>query len=59
MRRLAAPRRDPSAYVRHSAGDALHGIRHKHAALVDAETGIWNLDDPREHYSYQRVRAAR
>ena len=59
IRRLAALRADPSDYVRHSAGNALRDIRRTHAALVDAETATWNLSDPRESFTYQRVLAAR
>jgi len=55
IRRLAALRRDPSDYVRHSAGNALRDIRRAHAALVDAETADWNLDDPLEVFTYKRV----
>ncbi len=55
IRRLAALRRDPSDYVRHSAGNALRDIRRAHAALVDAETAAWNLDDPLEAFTYKRV----
>ncbi len=55
IRRLAALRRDPSDYARHSAGNALRDIRRSFPALVDAETATWNLDDPREQFTYQRV----
>jgi len=55
IRRLAALRRDDSEYVRHSAGNALRDIRRTHGALVDAETATWDLDDPREAYTYARV----
>ena len=55
IRRLAALRRDPSDYVRHSAGNALRDIRRAHAALVDAETATWNLADPLEAFTYKRV----
>ncbi|HLV97817.1 MAG TPA: DNA alkylation repair protein [Ktedonobacterales bacterium] len=55
IRRLAALRADPSDYVRHSAGNALRDIRRAHAALVDAETATWNLDDPLEAFTYKRV----
>jgi 3-methyladenine DNA glycosylase AlkC len=54
-RRLAGLRHDPSEYVRHSAGNAPRDIRRAHPALVDAETATWNLEDPRERYTYQRV----
>ena len=57
--RLAALRADPSEYVRHSAGNALRDIRRAHPELVDAETATWNLADPRESFTYQRVLAAR
>jgi hypothetical protein len=30
-----------------------------HPTLIDAETAIWNLADPRESFTYQRVLAAR
>jgi 3-methyladenine DNA glycosylase AlkC len=53
--RLAALRRDPSAYVRHSAGNALRDIRRTHSDLVDAETATWNLADPLESFTYARV----
>jgi hypothetical protein len=59
IRRLAALRRDTSQYVRHSAGNALRDIRRSHAELVDAETATWNLNEPREAFTYQRVLAAR
>ena len=59
IRRLAALRADPSDYVRHSAGNALRDIRRAHPELVDAETATWNLADPRESFTYQRVLAAR
>jgi 3-methyladenine DNA glycosylase AlkC len=55
IRRLAALRQDPSDYVRHSAGNALRDIRRAHAALVDAETATWNLNDPLEAFTYRRV----
>lgn len=55
IRRLAALRSDPSDYVRHSAGNALRDIRRAHAALVDAETATWNLDDPLQTFTYKRV----
>jgi 3-methyladenine DNA glycosylase AlkC len=55
IRRLAALRRVASEYVRHSAGNALRDIRRTHSALVDAETATWDLDDPREAYTYARV----
>jgi 3-methyladenine DNA glycosylase AlkC len=55
IRRLAALRSDPSEYVRHSAGNALRDIRRAHAALVDAETATWNLDDPLVAFTYKRV----
>ncbi len=53
--RLAALRRDPSAYVRHSAGNALRDIRRRLPELVDAETARWDLDDPLVQYTYRRV----
>jgi hypothetical protein len=59
IRRLASLRADPSEYVRHSAGNALRDIRRAHAELVDAETATWNLDDPRERFTYERVLKAR
>ena len=59
IRRLAALRADPSEYVRHSAGNALRNVRRAHPGLVDAETATWNLADPREAFTYQRVLAAR
>jgi hypothetical protein len=59
IRRLAALRADPSEYVRHSAGNALRDIRRTFSALVDAETATWNLSDPREQFTYQRVLTAR
>lgn len=59
IRRLAPLRHDASEYVRHSAGNALRDIRRAHPDLVDAETDTWNLDDPREHFTYQRVLKAR
>ncbi len=55
IRRLAALRSDPSAYVRHSVGNALRDIRRFHQALVDAETATWNLDDPLEQFTYKHV----
>ena len=55
IRRLAALRADPSDYVRHSAGNALRDIRRAHAALVDAETATWNLDDRLVAFTYKRV----
>jgi 3-methyladenine DNA glycosylase AlkC len=59
IRRLAALRADPSEYVRHSAGNALRDIRRTRPELVDAETATWNLDDPLERFTYDRVRKAR
>jgi hypothetical protein len=59
IRRLAALRRDQSEYVRHSAGNALRGIRRAHPELVNAETANWNLDDPRERFTYERVLKAK
>jgi hypothetical protein len=59
IRRLAALRADPSDYVRHSAGNALRDIRRAHPALVDAETATWDLDEPRQSFTYARVRRAR
>jgi HEAT repeat protein len=59
VRRLAALRADPSDYVRHSAGNALRDIRRAHLALIDAETATWNLADPRESFTFQRVLKAR
>ncbi len=59
IRRLAALRADPSEYVRHSAGNALRDIRRAHPALVDGETTTWNLDDPRERFTYERVLKAK
>ncbi len=55
IRRLAALRSDPSDYVRHSAGNALRDIHRAHAALVDAETATWNLEDPLVAFTYKRV----
>ncbi|HEX9415057.1 MAG TPA: DNA alkylation repair protein [Ktedonobacterales bacterium] len=59
IRRLAALRQDPSEYVRHSAGNALRDIRRAHPALVDAETATWDLADPRQRFTYDRVLQAR
>jgi 3-methyladenine DNA glycosylase AlkC len=59
VRRLAGLRRDPSDYVRQSAGNALRDIRRAHPALVDAETATWNLEDSRERYTLPRVLKAR
>lgn len=59
IRRLAALRRDPSDYVRHSAGNALRDIRRAHPALVDAETATWDLADPLVRFTYARVLRAR
>jgi hypothetical protein len=59
IRRLAALRTNPSEYTRHSAGNALRDIRRTWPALVDAETATWNLDDPREEFTYRRVLHAR
>ena len=59
IRRRAALHADPSEYVRHSAGNALRHIRRAHPELVDAETATWNLADPGESFTYQRVLAAR
>ena len=53
--RLAALRRDPSSYVRHSAGNALRDIRRRLPELVDAETARWDLDDPLVQFTYRRV----
>ncbi len=44
---LAALRADPSAYVRHSAGNALRDIRRRFPELVAAEPATWNLADAR------------
>jgi hypothetical protein len=55
IRRLAALRADPSAYVRHSAGNALRDIRRTHPALVDAATARWDLADPATRFTYERV----
>jgi hypothetical protein len=59
IRRLGALRRDPSDYVRHSAGNALRDIRRTHPALVDAETATWDLSDPPQRFTYDRVLQAR
>jgi 3-methyladenine DNA glycosylase AlkC len=59
IRRLAALRADPSEYVRRSAGNALRDIRRRSPDLVDAATATWDLTDPREAFTYQRVLAAR
>jgi hypothetical protein len=59
IRRLAALRTDPSDYVRHSTGNALRDIRRAHPDLVDAETATWDLGDPRQSFTHQRVLAAR
>jgi 3-methyladenine DNA glycosylase AlkC len=59
IRRLSALRADPSAYVRHSAGNALRDIRRAHPALVDAATAGWNLADPAERFTCARVFRAR
>jgi hypothetical protein len=59
IRRLAALRRDPSDYVRHSAGNALRDICRGHPALVDAETATWDLSDPLQRFTYERVLKAR
>ncbi len=59
IRRLAALRADPSDYVRHSAGNALRDIRRTFPELVDAETATWDLADPRERFTYERVLRAR
>ncbi len=53
--RLAALRNDNSAYVRHSAGNALRDIRRRFPELVDAETAGWDLDDPLVQHTYRRV----
>ena len=55
IKRLAALRNDDSAYVRHSAGNALRDIRRRFPELVDAETASWDLDDPLVQYTYRRV----
>ncbi len=55
--RLAALREDESNYVRHSAGNALRDVRRTYPQLVDDETATWNLDDPREAFTYKRVLA--
>jgi HEAT repeat protein len=59
VRRLAQLRRDPSEYVRHSAGNALRDIRRRFPELLDAETAAWDLDDPLERFTYSRVIRAR
>ncbi|HEV2236618.1 MAG TPA: DNA alkylation repair protein [Ktedonobacterales bacterium] len=59
IRRLAALRRDPSEYVRHSAGNALRDIRRAHPALVDGETATWDLSDPAQRFTYERVLRAK
>lgn len=59
IRRLAALRHDPSEYVRHSAGNALRDIRRAHPTLVDGETATWDLSDPRQRFTFERVRRAR
>jgi HEAT repeat protein len=55
IRRLASLRADPSDYMRHSAGNALRDIRRRWPELVDAETRTWDLNDPRQAFTYQRV----
>lgn len=55
IRRLAALRADPSDYVRHSAGNALRDIRRAFPELVDAEMATWDLADPHERFTYERV----
>ena len=59
IRRLAALRHDPSDYVRHSAGNALRDIHRAHPALVEAETATWDLGDPLQRFTYDRVLRAK
>jgi hypothetical protein len=59
IRRLAVLRTDDSTYVRHSAGNALRDIGRSHPDLVQAETATWDLADPRQAFTHQRVLAAR
>ncbi len=59
IRRLAALRADPSEYLRHSVGNALRDIRRAFPDLVDRETATWNLGNPLEEFTYQRVQRAR
>jgi DNA alkylation repair enzyme len=59
IRRLAALRHDPSAYVRHSAGNALRDIRRAHPALMDGETATWDFSDPLQRFTFERVQRAR
>jgi hypothetical protein len=59
IQRLAALRGDESEYVRHSAGNALRDIRRAHPDLVDAETAMWDMSDPRVRFTYERVLKAR
>jgi HEAT repeat protein len=57
VRRLGALRADPSAYVRHSAGNALRDVRRRYGGVVDAETGGWDLGDAAVAFTYRRVLA--
>ncbi len=43
---------DGHAYVRKSAGNALRDISRFHKALVAAEVGTWDLEDPRVAETY-------
>jgi HEAT repeat protein len=57
VRRLGSLRADPSAYVRHSAGNALRDVRRRYGGVVNAETGGWDLGDAAVAFTYRRVLA--
>lgn len=53
IRLLSRLRADESEYVRKSAGNALRDISRKHADLVRAELGTWDLSDGRVRQTRQ------
>lgn len=53
IRLLSRMRADESEYVRKSAGNALRDISRKHADLIRAELGAWDLSDGRVRQTHQ------
>jgi 3-methyladenine DNA glycosylase AlkC len=53
IRLLSRLRADESEYVRKSAGNALRDISRKHADLVRAELGNWDLSDSKVRQTHQ------
>ena len=58
IRRLAGLHSDPSEYVRRSVGNALRDIRRTLPDLVAGATATWNLANPLEAFTYERVQRA-